>query len=93
MKILRDPLHELKNQAVHYLIGSHVCIYLTITFNLMLIQIILLTLLMVFIIETIQYYFFDNKELKLADRILDLCSYQLGVVIGYIFVKGGCNVF
>ena len=74
--------NDFKNWLVHLLIGFVISIVLSswLVWWLLMIVVFIVSLC----IELYQYFFMDNKELKLLDRILDICSYQLGVILTVI---------
>lgn len=63
-------INEAKNQCVHMLVGIQAtwAVNLHVHFSIASFTGIIIGI----IVEVFQYFFVDNRELKLADRILDL---------------------
>ena len=83
---MKITLHELKNQAVHFLIGGLVSwITIGITFIFFgfdyswknTFTAIYVVAVLALTVEICQYLYADNHELKLSDRILDFSTYVI----------------
>ena len=78
--------NEIKNQIVHYTIAMHISIifwfmgfhYLIVYFSVLLLAVI---------IELLQYFFVDKRELKLYDRLMDIAFYVIGARIGWLIME------
>lgn len=79
-------INEAKNQAVHYLVGAHMAVagfFLGVSAW----QIIGIVLLTALTIETLQFFFADNRKLKLEDRIMDVCLYVIGARLMWMLIE------
>ena len=71
-------LNELKNQSAHFVIGAAVGRVTKYFFGVA--AAVAVVTAMAVIIEVLQYYFTDNRKLKLPDRVRDIIFYQLGCI-------------
>ena len=76
--------NEIKNNVVHLFIGAVVGagIYLCWYYSRFIFPVLCTAHVVVFVvsiaIEIFQFYKWDNKELKIYDRITDVMGYQIG---------------
>lgn len=86
--------NEIKNNIVHMFIGSAVAgvVFLVVNFLWIDISVVLVAHAVVLVvsiaIEIFQYYKWDNKDLKIVDRIFDVIGYQVGCGLIDLYTRG-----
>ena len=83
-------MNEIKNQCVHALIGTYLAVIM-VFLGFSLFGTVWMVLFMAIWIESIQYWFFDDRNLNLADRVMDALSYPIaaGIMWHILDIIGG----
>jgi uncharacterized metal-binding protein len=83
-------MNEFKNQCVHALIGTYLSVIMFFL-GFSLVGTVWMVLFMSIWIESIQYWFFDDRDLNLSDRVMDALSYPIaaGIMWHILDIIGG----
>lgn len=89
--------NEIKNNIVHFFIGATVCACVFVITHMcwhclpMVLVCHAVVLAVSIAIEIFQFFAWDNRELRIVDRIFDVLGYQVGcgMIVGYTrFILG-----